>query len=97
MKQVIFVGEEKYLLRRLFDLDISAHGQIDDGRCNIARMNAVVEQSARLSRRDSGRRLVHGSYGESRVRVASLVPPQGEHPAESDQREKHNGIAAEPP
>ena len=39
MKDVILVREQENFLRCLFDLDVSAHGKIDHGRCDIAGMN----------------------------------------------------------
>ena len=46
MKDVILIVEQKPLLVGLFDLDEAAHGKIDNGRCNVAGMDAIVEQGS---------------------------------------------------
>ena len=46
MKDVILIVEQKPLLVGLFDLDEAADGKIDNGRCNVAGMDAIVEQGS---------------------------------------------------
>src|SRR5271168_768986 len=97
MKNVILMVKDKPLVVRLFNLDETAHGKIDDGRCNIARMNAIIQQSPRLRWRNPRWRFIHRRYGHSRIRIAPRVPPQHEHHNERHGREKYRRIAADEP
>ena len=97
MEDVVLVMEEEAFVIRLFDLDKAAHGEIDDGRCNISRVYLVVEQGSAFRGRNTGRRIIHGSDGHAGVGIAAFVPPQRKHHGERDQRQENRGVAADEP
>src|SRR6202795_538310 len=80
-----------------FDLNVAAHGQIDDGAGNVAGMDGVVDQSSGFGGTNALGRLVLRGYGNTRIGIASHGIPEGKHHGQGQQREEHNGITAEKP
>jgi len=97
VKNVVLVMEDEAFVVGLFDFEKTAHGKIDDGRCNVARMNAILEQSSGLGRGNAGWGLIHGRYGNAGVGIAAGEPPQTEHDDECDERKKNRGVASDEP
>jgi hypothetical protein len=97
VEDVVFVVEEETFVVGLFDFEETAHGKIDDGRCNIARMNAILEQGSGLGGGDIGRRLIHGRDGNAGIGVAAGEPPQTEHYDERDERKKNRRVTRDEP
>src|ERR1700730_8507732 len=97
MQNIIFMIEYESLIHLLFDLYKAAHRQVHDGRSDVARMNRVVKQRARLGWRDPRRRLIHRRHRLAWIGIAPLGPPQREHNGQRDQRQKDDWISADEP
>ncbi len=97
MKNVIFVMKDQSLVVDFFNLDETTHGQIYDRGSNIAGMDFILEQRARLGRRQSFRGLVHRRDRDSRIRIASPLPPGEIHYRERPKGKKNNRIASDEP
>ena len=98
VKDVVLVVEEQALLDRLFDLQIAAHGQIDDGGCDVARMDGVVDAALRFGGRDMP---LGGSYMGATDMPGSGSRPLYHHSANITPKvtegQEHDGIAAQEP
>src|SRR4029077_3638003 len=97
MQNIIFMIEYESLIHLLFDLYKAAHCQVHDRRSDVARMNRVVKQRARLGWRDPRRRLVHRRNRLAWIGIAPLVPPQREHTGQRDQRQENDWISTHEP
>src|ERR1700688_1219773 len=80
-----------------FDLNVAAHGEIDDGAGDVAGMDGVVDQSSGFGGTNAFGRLVLRSDGDAGIGIASHGIPEGKHHGQGQQRQKHDGIAAEKP
>src|SRR5678815_5820133 len=85
MKDVVLSFENEALLFGLLDLDISAHRQVDDRRCDVPRMNGVINKRSSFSGAHVGRRFIHRGNGHAWIWVSTLVPPERKHNGESDE------------
>src|SRR5208283_3820563 len=97
VEHVIFVVKNEEGVDFLFDLDVAAHGQIDDGAGDVAGVNGVVDQRSGFGGRQAFGRFVLRGDGNSGVGVASHEKPESKHHDQSQQRQKHNGVAVEEP
>ena len=80
MKNVVFGFEDQQCcVDGLLNLDVPAHGEVDNGGSDVARVDRVVDERAGFGRRHVFRWLVHGGDGEAGLRVAALAPPHAEH------------------
>ena len=59
VEDVIFTAREQMLLGNLFDLDVSAHGEINNRRGHVAGVNAIADHGAGFGGSHVFGRLVH--------------------------------------
>src|SRR5882672_12950069 len=80
MEDIVLVVDESHhtVFRFFLDGKVAAHGEVHDGRSDIAYVHGIVCECANFTRRELIRRLVLSGDG-AKSRIAAPGPPQPEH------------------
>jgi len=90
---VLIVDETQHaVFLMLFDHQVAAHGEINNGCGNVAHVGGVINERAGFARRELLRGLILRG-DRTQARVAALGPPEIKHDDENDDRQTERPIA----